>query len=250
MAIAQFKQNGRTIDYANSSGSTIDYGEVTVINDFIGIAGEDILNGATGSMHLEGVFEIPAASGDTFSAGDPVYWNASTEQITATPGTNAYAGIVTQEKTSGQEVAEVKIGRVPESVKAEGGKLISKAYSEITLGPPTGTTQTATVQIKDIKNANIEEIRKLRAYMADGSDDTGATKSTTGANTSAGVTTGTELLENAAKLDWDVETDASGQVVFTFDNDGGGGAYTDRLVVVIPHTGELLVSDQLNVAAA
>ena len=79
-------------------------------------------------------------------------------------------------------------------------------------------------------------------------DAEGDTASVAGANTSAGATTGTEMIVHTAKLAWEIMTHTDGTFVVTFDNSGGGAAYTDRLAIYLPHSGEAIVSSALNVA--
>ena len=81
-------------------------------------------------------------------------------------------------------------------------------------------------------------------------DAEGDTASSAGANTSAGATTGTELITHTAKLAWEIMTHTDGTFVLTFDNTGGGGAYTDRVAVYVPINGVAKVSGALNVANA
>jgi hypothetical protein len=126
-------------------------------------------------------------------------------------------------------------------------KDIASSASTITLAAGGGVTQAAAVQLKDADGNNVAAVQHLRAYMA--TDAAGATPSAAGADVSVVVSGGATLKVQTAKLDWDVLTSAAGAVVFTFDNTGGGGAYADRLVVVLPN-GKVLVSAALNVATA
>lgn len=119
--------------------------------------------------------------------------------------------------------------------------------STITLSTGGSATQTATIQLKDSTGTNIAAVHKLRVYMC--TDSAGATPSSSGAATSATVTTGTLLKAVTTKLDFEFLTNSSGVGVITFDNTGGGGAYTNRVVLVLPN-GKLVVSSALNVATS
>jgi hypothetical protein len=118
------------------------------------------------------------------------------------------------------------------------------AASTITLGAAGAATQTATIQLKDAAGTNVATARKIEVYMA---TDAAGAKSSAGAATSVTVSTGQELKVNTAKLHWDIVTDATGVAVLTFNNTGGGGAYTDRVALIQSHNGELIVSSALNV---
>lgn len=91
MAKAIYYQQGESLDYTNSSGAKIEANTVLVYGDRIGIAGCDIPNGETGSIHVKGVFKLPI-SNEAISAGSTVYWDNSNSVITATSTSNTLAG--------------------------------------------------------------------------------------------------------------------------------------------------------------
>jgi hypothetical protein len=120
--------------------------------------------------------------------------------------------------------------------------------STITLGTPAGTTQTATIQLRDGAGP-LAARRLIRAYMT---DDATGTPSAAGAATGVTFTTGDKLAARPVgdeTLDFDLVTDSSGVAVLTFDNAGGGGVYADRVVLVLPD-GSLVVSAALAVPEA
>lgn len=124
---------------------------------------------------------------------------------------------------------------------------VASNQSTITLGAPSGTTQTATIQLKDELGNNVAAVQRIEVYMA--TDSAGATPSSSGANTSAAPTTGTVLKAHTAKLHWELITNASGQAVLSFNNASGSGTYADRVVLVLPG-GKVLVSSALAVPNA
>ena len=104
MASAKFWQRGETLDYTNGSGSKIDAGDILLLEDRLAVAGCDIPDGATGSVHVEGVFEMPKDYGDSGKAlaiGQAVYWDSGNSVIKAAVaqvvGTGGDAGKVTTE---------------------------------------------------------------------------------------------------------------------------------------------------------
>ncbi|KPU42164.1 hypothetical protein OXPF_39430 [Oxobacter pfennigii] len=108
MAKGAYIQRGDTLDFTNSSGSDIAYGDVVPITSRIGIAGENIKNGATGSLKIVGVFELPADNTAAFAVGDVVYWDAENSIVEKTAG--AYkAGVVVEAKAQAGTLAKVKI---------------------------------------------------------------------------------------------------------------------------------------------
>ncbi len=91
-----FRHAGKRIPYTNS-GSAISSGDVVVLasgaTGFIGIAvtGIDATTGK-GELEVTGVHELTKKSGDAFTAGGLVYWDASNKQLTSTSSGNTRAG--------------------------------------------------------------------------------------------------------------------------------------------------------------
>ena len=100
MASAKFWQRGETLDYTNGSGSKIDAGDILLLEDRLAVAGCDIPDGATGSVHVEGVFEMPKDYGDSGKAlaiGQAVYWDSGNSVIKAAVAQVVAEGSVTTE---------------------------------------------------------------------------------------------------------------------------------------------------------
>lgn len=106
--MAKYVQRGEALDFANSSGSKINAGDVVVLGTRIGVAGGDIANGETGAVHVVGVFEFPKASG-AITLGAAVYWDATNSKITTTSTSNTLAGFAVAAAASGDETVLVKI---------------------------------------------------------------------------------------------------------------------------------------------
>lgn len=75
-----YVQDGCTIDYTNA-GTAITSGDVVAIgaagDAVLGIALVDIANGATGSVGIDGVYNVPKADGAVIGAGEFVLWDSS-----------------------------------------------------------------------------------------------------------------------------------------------------------------------------
>lgn len=117
--------------------------------------------------------------------------------------------------------------------------------STITLGTPTGKTQTATIQLTDAEGNNLAGIRYVEVYMC--TDTAGATPSAAGVFNTVTVSTGSLLNTITAKLKFELLTNATGQIVLTFDNTGGGAPYTDHVVAIMANEG-IIVSSALAVS--
>jgi len=103
-----FVQDGKTIDYVNG-GSAIAYGDVVPLTNGIGIAGEAIAASATGSVHLEGVWELAAINSVAFAVGDRLFWDATNEELTKVSAENTPAGICVEAKLTAGTTAKVKL---------------------------------------------------------------------------------------------------------------------------------------------
>lgn len=81
------------ISYANSSGSTIESGDLVDITNLVGIAQNDIADGTTGVLQTKGVFTLPKYNNLVISQGDRVYWDTSNEEVDKTAEDQTYVGI-------------------------------------------------------------------------------------------------------------------------------------------------------------
>lgn len=102
-------QRGETIDYTNLGQVPIAYGGVVVLTNRIGVAGEDISVGATGSVHVVGVFELPAVDTAAFAVGEQLYWAPVPGVLTNVAQNNVPAGWATEPKQLADTTARVKI---------------------------------------------------------------------------------------------------------------------------------------------
>lgn len=101
-------QKGETIDYINP-GAAIAYGAVVNLGSRIGIAGEAIAVGATGSVHVTGVFELDAINNAAFAVGDTLYWDPVALNLTNVAVGNIPAGWATETKLLASAVARVRL---------------------------------------------------------------------------------------------------------------------------------------------
>ena len=75
-------QAGNVIDY--TAGANISAGDVVVIGNIIGVAINDIANGATGSVATRGVFTVPKVSGAVIAQGESLVWTCQPASSTTT----------------------------------------------------------------------------------------------------------------------------------------------------------------------
>lgn len=104
---AVYIQRGESIEYKNTTSNLIAVGDVVTLDKRIGIAGYNIPAGATGTVHLQGVYELDAETSAAFNVGQTVY--LATDKVSATTG-DVVAGIVVAPKASTGTKARIKIG--------------------------------------------------------------------------------------------------------------------------------------------
>lgn len=112
---SNYVQDGDIIDWANG-GAAVNSGDPVVIGSnsdaLIGIALVDIANGATGSVALEGVWEVPKVSAAVIATGEYVMWDASAaafDDNAATPAAGDVSDGAIAWESAGAGVTTIKI---------------------------------------------------------------------------------------------------------------------------------------------
>lgn len=145
---AQFVQEGNRIDYTPSSA--VAAGDVVVIVDVIGVATGPIAANTPGSLAVSGIFAFAKSSG-SIALGTILYWNDSSNVVTATGGSNKRIGPCVKAAASDDTTVEVLLvapGQWPVLGYSTGvggavtqGSGSGKA-TEVTLNTPCGTITT------------------------------------------------------------------------------------------------------------
>lgn len=104
--IAKYWQKGETLDYTATAAVSV--GDIVSLNTRIGVAGNDIAAGETGAVNVEGVFEMPKATG-VVTLGAAVYWDATNKNITTTSTDNIPAGYAVAAAASADATVLVKL---------------------------------------------------------------------------------------------------------------------------------------------
>lgn len=105
---AQYSKKGKVIDYTNNTDKAIMYNEVVPLGSRIGVAAEGITIGGVGSVQVEGVYLLPAAT-EEFTVGDILY--IVDDKVSKTKGA-VIAGWAVAPKAAAETVAAVKINDV------------------------------------------------------------------------------------------------------------------------------------------
>ena len=106
-----YRQTGKSLLWTNSTGSAVVSGEMVVVGDKVGVAAVDIANGETGSVWMDGVFEIAKNVSEAFTQGLAVYWDDTAGDLTTTVGSNNVAGYITEAATMAATLALVRINQ-------------------------------------------------------------------------------------------------------------------------------------------
>ena len=72
-----YVQKGESLQWVNGTGSAVVSGQVVAVGQRIGIAADNIASTATGTVYMEGVFNVPKVSAAVIAQGEMVAWDAS-----------------------------------------------------------------------------------------------------------------------------------------------------------------------------
>lgn len=128
MSKAAYWQRGESLDYVNAGDTMIEAGSVVALAERVGIAGDNIAPGKTGSLHVSGVYRFDKTSKNAIQMGTEVYFDGT--GITEAP---AAGGTGAEEETEESGTAEdakgdgaVKAGYAAEEAAAESTTILVK----------------------------------------------------------------------------------------------------------------------------
>ena len=106
-----YTSNGAVLDHVASADLT--GGAPVVMGDSVGVAVADIATGSTGAVAVEGVYELPKATGTAWTQGAAVDFDASegafTVNLSATTGDVTGVGIAAADAPAAATVGLVKL---------------------------------------------------------------------------------------------------------------------------------------------
>ena len=104
-----FIQLGEVLHYVAQAGDDIKSGDLVAVNDVVGVAITDGIEGELLAVSVQGVYEVPvpAASGN-IAQGKTVYYDATAKEITLTATSNLFIGWAWEDGAPG-EVVPVKL---------------------------------------------------------------------------------------------------------------------------------------------
>lgn len=103
----KYIQPGSVIDH--TPAGAVAAGAVVVMSTLVGVALVAIAANATGSVQIDGVFELNKLSTDVIAQGDVVYWDPTPGEITTTASTNTLAGKAIAAAGNGVLTVKVKL---------------------------------------------------------------------------------------------------------------------------------------------
>jgi predicted RecA/RadA family phage recombinase len=107
----RFKQPGNTLDYTPSAD--VAAGDILVVGNCIAIAPTDIAANEMGAVDVEGVFEVPKATGTAWNLGDSVDYDVSATNfgkgITPATGDVTKAAVCAKAAAAADATAWIKL---------------------------------------------------------------------------------------------------------------------------------------------
>lgn len=102
-------QDGKTMDWTNTTGADVLSGDPVVVGASVGIAHGNIADGDDGVLHMTGVWEMTKDPAESWSAGDKLYLDPDSGNVTATEGDTLF-GTAWADSEVGDEDAPVRLG--------------------------------------------------------------------------------------------------------------------------------------------
>ena len=120
-----YVQPGEQITWTNGTGSAVSSGDVVVVgNQQLGIALGDIASTASGTVALDGVYDLAKNTSDAVTAAQKLWWDASAGEVINAPAKNAYfIGYATESALAATTTVNVLL----EEFDAEGPRVLTLA---------------------------------------------------------------------------------------------------------------------------
>ncbi len=104
-----FVNHGSTLNFSNT-GAAINSGDVVVVGESLGVAIVDIAaTTGSGTVRIEGVFDLPKVDGAVIAQGEMVMWDSSAgafDDNAATPATGDLSGAAIAMEAKGATTGE------------------------------------------------------------------------------------------------------------------------------------------------
>ena len=193
-----YRYEGAVAEWTNGTGSAVASGAVVAFGmQQMGVACTDIANAASGSVALDGVFNLTKTTG-AIVRGQKVWWDATNNYVINAPAKNAYfLGFADEAADSAATSVAVALAEFAE----EGPRLLTLAATgnesigagdllggQLTLiVPNTGAKTLAIVSVASIPPGTIMRVRKTDATAQAITLDPASTEQIAGGNTHAAL---------------------------------------------------------------
>lgn len=104
-----FVQKGDVVTLA--APATVTSGSGVLVGKLFGVANTDAASGADVTVSLEGVYDLPKATG-AITAGALVYWDNTAKNVTTTSTSNTLIGAAVVAAASGDATARVRLNGI------------------------------------------------------------------------------------------------------------------------------------------
>jgi predicted RecA/RadA family phage recombinase len=104
-----FIQPGKNLTVAAPTGG-VTSGDPVLIGALFGVAAFTAAETAEVELVTEGVFTLPKTTGEAWSVGDVLYWDATGKKLTTTVGSNKRVGFATAAAATADTTGNVRIG--------------------------------------------------------------------------------------------------------------------------------------------
>ena len=100
-------QEGETMNF--TAGATVVAGQMVLVGGTVGVAVNDVANGAVGVIATQGVFEVAKEGSDVVAQGVILYYNATNGTATVTVGSNKVIGYAWTAALSTDTLVQVRL---------------------------------------------------------------------------------------------------------------------------------------------
>lgn len=104
-----FIKTGAGYTMTITAAAAFSSGDGVKIGDRLGVAHDDVANGAQLVCHMDGVAVLPKDPTDTWSAGDDLYWDLGNSRLTNTAAGNSPAGQADDDRTGSDSFGAVNL---------------------------------------------------------------------------------------------------------------------------------------------
>lgn len=167
-----YKQPGEVLKlvapYNRSAGQGAKVGHI------FGVAVDDVTSGNEGSFAVEGVFTVTKKSSDSWSQGDPLFWDDTNKWLTKTATAGMFVGYACADDAGSTSSADVLLGEAGGGgafAVGSGGTVTALtdngggAAADGTIGAITSAANAGSADVAPVKDAIMELSTKVNELI-------------------------------------------------------------------------------------